>query len=369
MSKTKIKTEVKNLLWFKAHGRCEFEGCNYPLYKNGLTSDKINLSEYAHIVADSPNGPRGSELSAALANDEKNLILLCPKCHKTIDTLPEKYTVEILSEMKRKHEDRIDKLTDIAEQKQSLVVMCGAKIHTDTIAFNYNDVVRSMFPENYPTNQSSLSIELNFSHIDKDEGYWELEKKNLEKKIVREVLPLYNDNSRSISLFALAPQPLLVYLGTLLNDKYNVKVFQKHREPNTWSWQEQDDDNQLILHKPADASKKPMLVIALSAKAIIKRVEENNADASIWVLTCAEPHNDMLKSEEQLKNFRQEVRMLMDEINTVSNSQPLHIYMAMPVACAVELGRVRMPKADKKWILYDKIQGKEKDIECITIGE
>lgn len=89
MSKTKIKTEVKNLLWFKAHGRCEFEGCNYPLYKNGLTSDKINLSEYAHIVADSPNGPRGSELSAALANDEKNLILLCPKCHKTIDSLPE----------------------------------------------------------------------------------------------------------------------------------------------------------------------------------------------------------------------------------------------------------------------------------------
>ena len=37
-----------------------------------------------------------------------------------------------------------------------------------------------------------------------------------------------------VSVFALAPQPLLEKLGTKLTDLHKVKVYQKHRELDTW---------------------------------------------------------------------------------------------------------------------------------------
>ena len=39
-----------------------------------------------------------------------------------------------------------------------------------------------------------------------------------------------------LSLFALAPIPLLVYLGTRLSDKVQVELFQRHRDTEDWTW-------------------------------------------------------------------------------------------------------------------------------------
>ena len=44
------------------------------------------------------------------------------------------------------------------------------------------------------------------------------------------------------------------------------------------------------------------------------------------------------------------------------------VFMAMPAACAVELGRVWMPKADKQLVLFDKNNAVDvDDAETITI--
>ena len=53
MSKTHININVRRELWFAAHGRCEFRGCNKRLDVNGITMDKCNISNYAHIIGDS----------------------------------------------------------------------------------------------------------------------------------------------------------------------------------------------------------------------------------------------------------------------------------------------------------------------------
>ena len=49
----------QNLLWAISGGRCEYEGCNTPLYMDILTKKKYNKAYIAHIVADSLDGPRG----------------------------------------------------------------------------------------------------------------------------------------------------------------------------------------------------------------------------------------------------------------------------------------------------------------------
>lgn len=100
MSKTKIPDKVKALLWYKAAGRCEFNGCNKRLDRHGITMDECNLSNCAHIIADSPDGPRGSNQSNLLAKDPTNIMLMCPECHKYIDHEgKDKFDAQTLFEM------------------------------------------------------------------------------------------------------------------------------------------------------------------------------------------------------------------------------------------------------------------------------
>ena len=73
-------------LWAKAAGRCEYAGCNKLLYKDDLTSEEINRAFVAHIVAASPDGPRGDKtLSAQLVDDIDNVMLMCHDHHRLID--------------------------------------------------------------------------------------------------------------------------------------------------------------------------------------------------------------------------------------------------------------------------------------------
>lgn len=86
MSKTKIPP--KKLL---NQGRSRqvdvsTRGCNKPLQRTDLTLGKMNTAYIAHIVADSPDGPRGDEhRSELLAKDFNNLMLLCDTHHRLID--------------------------------------------------------------------------------------------------------------------------------------------------------------------------------------------------------------------------------------------------------------------------------------------
>lgn len=55
----KFPVWLQNELWARAAGRCEFRGCNELLYLDQLTKKRSNVSAISHIVAYSPDGPRG----------------------------------------------------------------------------------------------------------------------------------------------------------------------------------------------------------------------------------------------------------------------------------------------------------------------
>ena len=373
MSKTQIPSQVKQQIWFAAHGRCEFRGCNKRLYTSGVTMEKCNISNYAHIIGDSPDGPRGNELSKTLSKDSSNLILLCPECHDLIDSKSgeKKYTVEVLKSMKKEHEERIDFLTGICPNQKSLVVAYGPKLGQDNQLFQKDVLNNIILPERYPLDLNPIEIHMKNTALDESmQVYWQTEELQIETLCRDKVIKTLESGACShISLFPLGPQPLLIKLGTILNDRYNVQVYQKHREPDTWRWLENRSSNSIIVEEPADKTKEPMLIIALSTQAIKARVLRRfGANASIWTITCDIPGNDMMESKYQLEQFRMAARKVMDDIK---NSNPenidLKIFMAAPASCAVELGRIRMPKADSKWVIFDYSNKQEKDIETITI--
>jgi hypothetical protein len=141
------------MLWGRAAGRCEFAGCNRPLWKSTVTQEQVNIAQQAHIYAFSDEGPRGNDgVSDDALNSVENLMLVCHPCHRKIDQREDggRYTAELLKSWKHAHERRIEIVTGIDSNRQSHVLFYGANIGQQSSPLNFADAASAMFPECYP---------------------------------------------------------------------------------------------------------------------------------------------------------------------------------------------------------------------------
>ncbi len=206
---------------------------------------------------------------------------------------------------------------------------------------------------------------------DTNASYWSTEAANLTSSFERQVRSLIDRaNPYHFSIFGLAPMPLLVLFGTLLTDKVPAEVYQLHREPQTWKWLKGPPRFSFRVNRPANFSERPVLAISLSDEIAHERITSVVADASsIWELTIDNPHNDFLQSRAQLRAFRQTVRAVIVDIGKAHGKRTeLFIFPAMPVACAIEFGRARMPKADMPWTIFDQNNKLGGFVRALTIG-
>lgn len=363
MSKTAIPQKVRAKLWLRAGGRCQYDGCNDPLWRDELTLAEMNKSYIAHIVADSPDGPRGDPvLSPLLAKEFSNLMLMCDAHHRLIDheQLAE-HPVERLQRMKENHERRIERLTNIAPEKSTHVVLYGANVGSHSSPVRYARAVEAIVPSRYPASEDAIELGMiNSAGRDSDADFWAIEEGNLRKLVGSRIKDRLSVRElHHISIFALAPQPLLVLLGSLISDIPSVDVYQLHREPPTWRWLDDDEQNGELswsVERPDVPSGRPILVLAVSATVTNERVHAVlGEDVSIWRLKANAPHNDVIQTAAQLSSFRSAVRPLLDEIKAAhGETASLAVFPAAPVSVAVELGRIHQPKADLEMELFDQ---------------
>jgi SMODS-associated and fused to various effectors sensor domain len=360
MSKIPIET-TRRILWGLAAGRCQYDGCNEKLYEDPLTKSEFNQAYVAHIIAESPIGPRGHEiLSEKRKADLSNLMLLCDRHHRLIDIVDEAgHSVDRLTKMKKLHEDRITLLTEIKEEKRSNVVLFGANVGNHNSPITLNSSQQAMILDRFPaeTNYIELSLK-NSSRKDDDLNYWEIEVSNLERLFERKIAILRDERAiKHYSIFGFAPQALLIKFGTLLGDIYPADVYQLKKEPiETWSWLE-DDTSTVIYEVTEPKTKTDLVALKFSLSATISdervtRVLGNNC--SIWELTINNPHNDFIKRKEHLSDFRKSVRKLLDDIKLFHGEDvQIHVFPAMAVSTSIELGRVWNPKSQLPLVLYD----------------
>ncbi|HEF5693205.1 TPA: SAVED domain-containing protein [Bacillus cereus] len=376
MSVSYIPQKVKLRLWGKAAGRCQYEGCNKPLWYDSLTKIEFNTSYIAHIIADQPDGPRGDkELSKQLKADIDNLMLMCDEHHRLIDREDVLgHSVERLQDMKKQHEEQMAFLTSLLPDHQSHILLYGANIGQNYAPLSWKKAKDAIYPEKYPAEKTAIELGMkNSSFVDREEIYWQIEKEHLWRQFNDKVKSrLGTGEIEHMSVFALAPQPLLMELGRLLSDIPAADVFQLHREPPDWIWQKSSGGFEYIIKRPEQIHEKVALNLSLSATIDDSRITNVlGNEVSIWNLTINEPYNDFLKSKDQLRIFRETFRKLMDLIKkTHGHNNILHVFPAVPVSIAVEIGRVWMPKADLPLIVYDEnrnIGGFAKAIEITAI--
>lgn len=371
-----INREVERELWARAAGRCQFNGCNRLLYKSPVTQEPVNISEKAHIYSFSEKGPRGWGpffTKKNQINDISNIMLVCHDCHKAIDQDKNglRYSGDLLIKWKEEHERRIAIVTGVDPSKKSHIVLYGANIGEQTSKLQPEAAKDALFPDWYPAEEHAIHLSMKWEGKDDEEDYWKTEVQNLKTAINRHIVPLLNTaGPYHLSIFALAPIPLMIMLGTLLTDKIPAQVYQLHREPHSnWKWLNGPSNFTFQVKRPTSFEHPPALVISLSDIISHERVKAVLGDSvSIWELMIENPNNDFLKSQEQLSLYRETIRQLMIDIGKAhGKSACLSIFPAMPVACAVELGRVRMPKADCRWNIYDQNNKLNKFIHAIEI--
>jgi hypothetical protein len=361
------------MLWGRAAGRCEFDGCNRILSRSSVTQEQVNIAQKAHIYSFSESGPRGHEGIDDQLNSVENLMLVCHECHRKIDQHEDggRYTPELLREMKARHERRIELVAGIIPGRRSSVLLYGANVGQHRSPLSFSEAAATMFPDRYPAEPTPMSLgTVNSSFQDRHRDFWTVEATQLVTQFERRVRERVADRDIDhLSVFALAPQPLLILLGTLLGDIVPADVYQRHREPPTWSWPETATLQPFEVQEPEGISGPPALVLGLSATVTPDRIAAVvGPDASIWSVSVPRPHNELIKSREQLAQFRSIARTLLDRIKAVhGQTTPISVFPAASVSVAVELGRVRMPKADAPWKIFDQVNDRGGFIHAFDI--
>ena len=369
-----IKQNVQTMLWGRAAGRCEFQGCNRLLSRSPVTQETVNISEKAHIFSFSEGGSRGNDgVSDEELNGVENLILVCHDCHKKIDKNVDggRYTAPVLKEMKASHERRVEIVTGIDPGRRSHVLIYGANVGEHSAPSLFNEAAGAMFPDRYPADVRPVPLGIvDSTGEDKSSDYWKNESRELVTQFDRRVRDRVSRHEiEHLSVFALAPQPLLILLGTLLGDIVPADVFQRHREPQTWSWPTSATPLEFRVQRPAATNGTPALVVGTSATVTPDRIEKVlDGGVSLWSVTIPRPNNDHVKSREDLSRFRSLLRELFDDIKAAHGQwTPLHVFPVTAVSLAVEFGRARMPKADMPWRIYDQNNKRDGFIPALEI--
>jgi hypothetical protein len=160
-----------------------------------------------------------------------------------------------------------------------------------------------------------------------------------------------------------------VQLGVLLGDITPVDTFQRHREPSTWAWPVDGSPSSIAVTAPDRATGMPALALSVSATITTDRITRVlGDDIAVWSVTVPAPNSDVVKNRQTLIDFRQAVRPLLDRIKAQhGHTTPVHVFPALPVSLALELGRARMPKADAPWVLYDEQQSRGGFVPAFTL--
>jgi hypothetical protein len=355
-----IRDTARLLLYVRAGGRCEFDGCNKYLVRHSLTHDEGNYGQMAHIVAFKPEGPRGRAGQRPQdINSIENLMLLCPECHHLVDKeRPQDYPRTVLERYKHGHEERIFRLTATQPDRKTTVVQLKSKIGGQAVDIPVAHVREAVAPR-YPDDPRGCIIDL--TQVDGEgEDFYRAAQETIRRKVQRLYEPGMDvETTQHISLFALAPIPLLVYLGSQLGNKVAVEPYQRHRDTEDWIWKTDGDP---VGHKfrrvrQGRNKSKVALLLTLSGPFGVEDLPPA-IDKSYYVyeITVAQgsPTPTYLRLRQDLTNFKM---VYQQTLRAISKAHPLlgeiHLFPAVPAPVAVLCGRELLPKVDPALLVYD----------------
>ena len=354
-----IPADVKLKLWVLSGGRCEFPGCNKPVWRDGLTLKDDNFAHMAHIVAARPGGPRGNATqSTRLATDFANLMLVCLTHSKLVDGKHKKdYSITFLRDYKKRHEARIKMQTEVAPDMSTTVLRFVANVRERKMEISpsqADEAVAPRFPADETGSCSTTPIDLVPAVQRTGSSSLRTSPCMSHKRLLRQMTTAASStfqSSRSLQSHSwctsasasAAPLP---------------STFSRSRErPTIGNGKRSQVEARSNTSSPEAVSANRGNVWRLYCRLAVGYCHEVAtvlAGAPRYEITIAHPGRDYLRYRSQLNAFATVYRQLLAEIRTRHGSEcEVWLFPAVPVAVAVTCGRELLPKADPCLHVYD----------------
>ena len=360
----KVPDLARLLLFVRAGGRCEFDGCNNYLLEHHVTLREGNFAEMAHIVAFRLAGPRGKEgTRPADINDVGNLMLLCPGCHKLVDDHPDDYSRRTLVEYKESHEKRILHLTSLGPEGRTAALVLKARIGGQAVAVPFAQITEAVAPL-YPIDREGFVVDLT-PISDTSSSFIATAADEIVERMKRFWEPGgLGARVGRVSVFALAPIPLLVLLGRQLTNKVATDIYQRHRDTENWTWKSRGKAAPYrFQRRRVGKGKGVALILSLSGKVPLSSLPDAaRRRDTIYEMTLlgATPSPTHLRQRRDLDRFRTAYAEALGEIVSRHGLlKTIDLFPAVPAPIAVLCGRELLPKvhpALRVWD-YDKARG------------
>lgn len=357
-------------VWVAAGGRCTF--CKEFLAEDETTGQSVFTGQLAHIVgATTEEGsPRGkSDKTLKERAQPENLMLLCAGEHKVIDTFEYwgLYDEQQLQAFKRQHERDVRELTGLLRKPKSTVIRVSGDIRDQAVDFSKQAVIRALLEEqrfpDFSLHDDSRNCEVDLrvqdGEDDSDPSYWQSTALTLKRRLRPLKNHLKTKEIDHISVFALARIPILVQLGTLLDDVTNVTVHNRRRgNEQGWGWYARGRTEELrfaVTEVPGEGD--PVVTFSISGPVDLDALPEQLLGKPRYDIHVegVKLSPTVLRSADDLAALIETWRQVLAALETKHRNQPISLVLAVGAAAAVEIGRAHMRGVHAPLRVFDRI--------------
>ena len=374
-----VSPEERLKVWVRAGGRCAF--CNVYLLESELTRRPVLLGEVAHNIASSDSGPRANpRTSARVRNSADNLLLLCGLHHPDSDkgVQLDLLTVDQVKALKAEHERRVREATASVGRKQTVLLRMQGHIRGATVDLGLQAATEAVLRSSNRFPQLALSfdrqgVEIDLRHVagevEADDTYYKAAAARIDEVVNQRLRPAAEQGAvPHLSVFAIARFPLLVHLGSRIDDALTVDVFQRHRASESWVWSSAADHDPLftvrregpVSGERSEAATEAILLV--NASGTIHRSELPLATSALpaYVVELdhgGTPNADTVRSREVRDSFERTVREMLGQLEQSDKSvRRFHVFAAAPVSLGVTLGRAVGWGIHPNLVVYDRLE-------------
>lgn len=349
-----------------AANRCQFAGCGEDLSAHLGTGHTGNYSYFAHIIAASEDGPRGHvTLSAQLADDPDNFLLLCDKCHRLIDKVdPDSYPADMLQQMRTDSISEVRRLLDTlrypeVERLYILGNITGQMPHISDRDANSALWKAKMRPAVKPID--SVFAFGGAHHAPHDDAYWPTVFKTLQYD-----LPMFQSKLNGVgnsgrprpplAVFPFHGTSVLILAGRILGDMAGTYVFQPHRNKvgeymeTRWAWPDDGVSPALSKYQVKElkanstCSEEAVLLISLTygitAKRLPPPVVVNDAlTMPTLEITVDSPNPAVIRHPDDLVHFGAAVDDALRILQDTWKVKKVHLFVGAPTSAVLLVGQ------------------------------
>lgn len=365
--RAEVSTPTQTRVWARSAGRCVL--CATWLIGNTSYLHSTSLGEIAHNTGAmaGKRSPRGrSKLSAVDRAKEENLLLLCHACHRMIDDPAASgyYTTEYLTKKKLEHESRVHSATAFSTLTPVVVLQMTATVRgtyapTSTRQMSESLRLADLVLSGEEPRDSTIILEAKDAET---AGWtWNRGKALIDDGVDALHRRLTQTGATTSAVFAIGPIPLLAYLGHRLDDKTDVRLFNKSRMDGVlaWVWPslESEIPEFLQVASTSDSTTSDLVVtVGVTAPIDADLIPSELAGFPIISLRPAQPAGtDVIAGPLGLAVFSSAWRKTLASGESLfPKTKLVHVIAAVPAVAAIEMGRAHMRDAQPPLAIYQR---------------